>query len=147
MRRILIFAACLLATLAVSRADDSGHGDPLRAIATADSTEVHPDSIFEVTLSLQNLTNTVQKIKVPDCAWDRLWKSNNRRVTWDSWECEDKSESTVEISPGETYVFPNTLKMFVNESVKQSRVDFRMGFKTAAFKIVWSAPITLDVIP
>lgn len=147
MRLLLILAACLPA-LALCRADDSRHPAALRAIATADSTEVHPDNVFEVTLALENLTNTVQKIKVPNCGWDRLWKSSNHRVTWDFWDCDDNSEVTVEILPRQTYTFPKPLKMFVDGDVKKSRQTFRMGFKTAAFgKTLWSSPISLDVTP
>ena len=44
--------------------------------------------------------------------------------------------------------FPKPLRMFVESSVKQSRIDFRMGFKTVAFgRTIWSNPITLDVTP
>jgi hypothetical protein len=133
--------------LAVSRADD--RSPALRAIATSDVTEVHPDGVFEVTLSLENLTNSVQRIRVPDTGWDRVWKSNNRRVSWDAWESDDNAETTIEIPPHETYVFPKTLKMFVDENYTQARIEFRMGFKATGGpfgKMVWSSPITLDVI-
>lgn len=146
MRSLILLAACFLACLAVCRADDSRNA--LRAIATTDSSEVHPDDVFEVTLSLENLTSTVQRIKIPECGWDRVWKSSNRRVTWDAWDCDEDRDITVEIPPGQTYVFPKTLKMFVDSSVKQSRIDFRMGFRTVAFgRTLWSTPITLDVTP
>lgn len=143
-KQFLILAACLLALPLISRAD----APALRAIATADYTEVHPENVFEVTLSLQNLTGTVQRIKMPQSNWDRLWKSSNRHVTWDAWDSDDQTETTVEIGPHETYEFPKTLRMFVDDSVKESHLDFRMGFRAARFgKIVWTAPITLDVIP
>jgi hypothetical protein len=147
MRRILIPAICLLAICSFSRADDSRHAAALRVIATADSEEVHPDSIFEVSLSLENLSNTVLRIKVPETGWDRLWKSSNRRVSWDAWNSDGDTDTTVEIAPHQTFSFPQTLKMFVDESYTQPRVTFSMGFKTATFKTLWSAPITLDVIP
>ena len=143
-RPLLILAACLLAGLAVTRADTI----PFRAIAETDSTEVHPDSVFDVTLSLQNLTNSEETLKIPDCGWDRLWKSSNRHVTWDAWDCDETTDITVTIAPHDTYVFPKTLRMFVDEAVKASKIDFRMGFKTKAFgKTIWSSPITLDVTP
>jgi len=38
--------------------------------------------------------------------------------------------------------------MFVDPDFKGSRIDFRMGFKTGAFReIVWSAPISLNITP
>jgi hypothetical protein len=143
----LVFA-CLLAGLAVSRADDSRHSVALRAVATTDSTEVHPDSVFEVTVSLQNLTNSVQTIKIPDCGWDRVWRSSNRHVTWDEWDCDENNEISVQIAPHGSYVFPKALRMFVDEAAKPARIDFRMGFKTTAFgKTLWSGPITIEVTP
>jgi hypothetical protein len=143
MRQFLTLAACLLATAAVSFADTPA----LRATASADSTEVHPDSVFEVTLSLQNLTGAVEKIKVPDAGWDHLWKSSNWRVSWDATDSEQGTDSVIEITPYQTYVFPNALKMYVDQSVTQAHVDFRMGFKTSVFgKTAWSNSITLDVI-
>jgi hypothetical protein len=144
MRRalLLFLAACFLASLA--RAD----GLPLKAIATADSTEVHPDSVFEVTLSLQNLTGAAQTIKIPEANWDRDWRSSNPLVSWDAWNSDEEGDITIEIPPHGAYVFPLALKMFVDDSVKKSRIDFRMGFRTTKFgKTVWSSPITLDVIP
>ncbi len=142
--KLLLLAACFLAAVAVSR------GGPivLRAIAMTDSTEVHPDDVFDVNLSLQNLTNTVQSIKISESGWDRNWKSSNHHVTWDAWDSDENDMTTVEIPPHGTYVFPKALRMFVDEAVKPSRIDFRMGFKTTGFgKILWSSPITLDVTP
>jgi len=142
-------AACLLlATATLSHAVDSGRGQVFRVTATVDSTDVHPDALFDVTLSLENMTGTVQRIKVPYCGWDRLWKSSNRRVEWDAFECDEDTVSTVEIPPHGTYVFPKALSMYVDESVTLPRIDFRMGYRTGAFgKTLWSAPINLDVIP
>ena len=151
MRRVLspLLAACvLLATAALSRAVDSGRGPVLEVIATADSTEVHPEALFDVTLALKNLTGAVQRIQVPYCGWDRLFRSSNRRVEWDAFDCGDDTVSTVEIPPHGTYVFPKTLGMYVDEEFSGPRIDFRMGYKTTVFgKTLWSAPITLDVIP
>ena len=129
----------------VSRAGDSLQ---LVAIAVPDATEEHPEAVFDVTLSLTNPTNSVEKFKIPDRAWDRMWKSSNRKVTWDAWNSDDSNEITVEIAPHDTYVCPDALKMYVDESVKAPRVDFRMGFRTSSLgKTFWSAPITLDVTP
>jgi hypothetical protein len=146
VRALLLLAVCLVAV--VTRADDSGRSAAMKAIATSDVTEVHPDAVFEVTLSLQNMTDTTLKIRIPESGWDRVWKSSNHRVSWDALDSDDRSEITIEIAPHDTYVFPKTLKMFVDESFKQSRIDFKMGFKPAAFgKVVWSDPISLDVTP
>ena len=141
---LLSLVAVLLTAPAISRAD----APDLKVTATADYTEVHPESTFDVTLSLENLTNTVEKIKVPDGAWDRLWRSSTRLVTWDALDDGGgNTSSVVEIAPHETYTFPDPLKMYVADSVKAPHIDFRVGFKTTAFgKTVWSAPITLDVI-
>jgi len=148
LKSLRILAACLLTGLPASRADDSRHPAPLRAVATTDSTEVHPDSVFEVTLSLENPTGAVKTIKIPNCGWDRVWRSSNRQVTWDFWDCDDTGDITIEIPPHGSYIFPKPLKMFVDAEVKKSRMAFRMGFKTRAFgKTLWSAPITVDVIP
>jgi hypothetical protein len=148
MRRFLLpaLAACLfLASSALSRAGDS---PVFQVIATADSTDVHPEALFDVTLSLKNLTASVQRIKVPYCGWDRLWKSSNHRVEWDAFDCDQDTSSTVEIPPHETYVFPKALGMYVDDSVTLPRIDFKMGYRPAAFgKTLWSAPITLNVIP
>ena len=148
-KSLLIIGSCLILGLAPSLADDSRRPPtPLRAIATTDSTEVHPENVFEVTLALENPSDVAQKIKIPACGWDRVWRSGNRRVTWDFWDCDADDEITIEIRPHERYVFPKQLKMFVDSSVKKSRVAFRMGFKTATFsKTLWSDPITLEVIP
>jgi hypothetical protein len=147
LRFVLHTSAFILFCL-LCRADDSRHPAPLQAIAATDSTEVHPDSVFEVTLSLQNLTGALQTIKIPDCAWDRVWKSSNRHVTWDFWDCDDNDEISIDIPPHQTYLFPKPLKMFVDPSVRKSHMDFRMGFKTKAFgKTLWSSPISLDVTP
>lgn len=136
--------ALLIALPVLSRAD----APALRAIATADYTDVHPENVFEVTVSLENLTGTVQRVKMPECGWDRLWKSSNRHITWDAWDCDQDTEITVEIPPHQTYEFPKTIRMFVDEAEKQSRLDFRLGFKAATFgKVLWSAPITLTVTP
>ena len=146
--RFSILALCLLAPLALCRAEDSRHPVALRAIAETDSSEVHPDSIFEVTLTLENPTDSVQKIKIPERGWDRVWRSSNRRVTWDPWSTDYDNQITVEIPPHGKYTFPRPLRMFVDESVKRSRIDFRMGLKMTAFgKTFWSAPITLEVYP
>jgi hypothetical protein len=129
-----------------SRAVDSGRGPALQVIATADSTDVHPDGLFDVTLSLENMTGSVQRIKVPYCGWDRLWKSSNRRVEWDAFDCGDDTVSTIEIPPHGTYVFPKPIGMYVDESVTLPRIDFRMGYRTGSFgKTLWSAPISLNV--
>jgi hypothetical protein len=142
---ILLLVAIFFAGAVVSRA---GSPPPLRAIATTDVTEVHPDDVFEVTLSLQNLSGVTQKIRIPDSAWDRCWKSSNGRVTWDAWNTDSNSQVTVEIAPHETYEFPIAIKMYVDEDYRASSVSFKMGFKTGGFgKVTWSAPITLDVIP
>ncbi len=145
VRSILLLLALLLSGVAIARA-----GDPpaLRAIATTDTDAVHPDDVFDVTLSLQNLSAATEKVRIPECGWDRCWKSSNSRVTWDLWNCDDTAEVTIEIPPHGTYEFPKPLKMFVDEDFKQSRVTFKMGFKTRGFgKIAWSAPISLDVSP
>jgi hypothetical protein len=142
---LLLLLAVFFASTAVSHA---GTPLPLRAIATTDVTEVHPDDVFDVTLSLQNLSGVTQKIRIPDSAWDRCWKSSNGRVTWDAWNADSDSQVTVEILPHQTYVFPIPLKMYVAEDYKASQVSFKMGFKTGGFgKAAWSAPITLDVNP
>ena len=144
-RALLLLLAVLLASAAVSRA-----GDPpaLRAIATTDVTEVHPDDVFDVTLSLQNVSGVTEKIRIPDCGWDRCWKSSNSRVSWDYWDCDATYQITIEIPPHQTYEFSKPLKMFVDENFKQSRVSFKMGFKTGGFgKVTWSSPISLDVSP
>jgi len=144
-RAFLLLLVIVFAGVSASRA---GAPPTLRAIATTDVTEVHPDDVFEVTLSLQNLTGVTQKIRIPDCGWDRCWKSSNSRVTWDFWDCDSTNEITIEIPPHQTYVFDKPLKMFVDEGFKQSRVNFKMGFKTGGFsKVTWSTPISLDVIP
>jgi len=151
MRRILfaaLAAGLLLATIMPSRAVDSSRGAIFRVIATADSTEVHPEALFDVTLSLQNLTGTVQRIQVPYCGWDRLWRSSNRRVEWDAFDCGDDTVSTVEIPPHGTYVFPKALGMYVDESFSGPSIDFRMGFKTSMLgKTLWSQPISVEVVP
>jgi hypothetical protein len=145
--RPLFLAACLLIAISVCRADDRAD-TALRAVATADSTEVHPDNVFDVTVSLENLTGVAQKITIPDPAWDRVWRSSNRHVTWDFWDSDYNDQVTIEIPPHQSYVFPKPLKMFVDEASKKSRMDFRMGFKTRTFgKTLWSSPITLNVIP
>ena len=147
-KSLVILLACLVAGIPASRADDSRQSGLLRAVATADSSEVHPDNVFEVIVSLQNPANTVQRIKIPEAAWDRVWKSSNRHVTWDFWESDDDKDVTIEIPPGQSYTFPKPLRMFVDSSVRKSRFTFRMGFKTVAFgKTLWSDPITLDVTP
>ena len=146
-KSLVALAACFLAAFPLARADDSRHAS-LRAIASTDTSEVHPDNVFDVTLTLENLTGTVQTIKIPERAWDRIWKSSNRRVSWDAWDSDEDHDVTIEIPPHESYVFPKPLRMFVESSVKQSRIDFRMGFKTVAFgRTIWSNPITLDVTP
>jgi hypothetical protein len=139
----------LLFTLAMLLAATAGAAPTLQAIAEAEYTEVHPQTVFEVTLTLRNITALPEKIKVPDCSWDRDWKSSDHRVTWDPWDCDEDSVETVEIPPHKTYVFPATLKMYVDASPdKESNITFRMGFRTTAFgERVWSNPITLDVIP
>ncbi len=147
-RSLPIMAACLLAGLAVSRGDDSRHSTPLQAVATTDATEVHPDSVFEVTLSIENHTDSAQSIKIPYAGWDRMWKSSNHHVTWDEWDSDENDETTVQIPPHKSYIFPKALRMFVDDATKPGRLDFRMGFKTKAFgKTLWSSPITLDVTP
>ena len=106
MRSLFLFASCFIAGLAVSLAichgDDSRPSAPLRATASADTSEVHTDSVFEVTLTLENLTDSAQKIKIPDRGWDRVWKSSNRHVTWDPWDCEEDRDITIEIPPHQT---------------------------------------------
>jgi hypothetical protein len=142
----LLLVVCLLPFLA--RADDFRQSTALLVTATTDATEVHPDSIFEVTLTLENPTDTVQRIRIPEHAWDHVWKSSNSRVTWDTWDFDQDGRVTIEIQPHAKYVFPKPLRMFVQESVKASRLGFRMGFKTTTFgKTLWSAPITIEVIP
>ena len=144
--KFLLLAFCLLATVALSRA--GGQAVLLRAIATTDVTEVHPDDVFDVTLSLENPTNATQILKLPVANWDRIWKSSNRHVTWDAMNSGEGEETTVEIAPHSTYEFPDVLKMYVDPDFKGTRVDFRMGFRTTIFgKIVWSAPISLTVTP
>ena len=109
---------------------------------------MHPDSVFEVTLALENPTDFVQRIRIPERGWDRVWKSSNHRVTWDPWDCEDDRDITIEIPPHQSYVFPKPLRMFVESSVRKSKIGFRMGFRTVMFgRTLWSSPITLDVIP
>jgi len=144
-----ILFLCLLAPLASLRADDSSHAGALHAVATTDSTEVHPDSVFEVTLALENVSDTTQTIVIPECGWDRTWKSSDRRVTWDFWDCDNNAKITIQIPAHESYTFSTPLKMFVTpSSSKEARIVFRMGFKTAAFgKVLWSGPMTIDVIP
>jgi hypothetical protein len=143
----LTFLACLLAATLFSRADDKGA--VLRAVATTDYTEVHPDGVFDVTLSLENPTDVVQKITIPDPGWDRVWKSSNHHVTWDFWDSDFNDKVTIEIQPHGTYVFPKPLKMFIDQAGKKTRMEFRMGYKTggAFSKTLWSNPITLDVTP
>jgi hypothetical protein len=145
--RLILLTACFLAAITICRAGDR-NPEPLRAVATTDSTEVHPDDVFDVTLSLENLTNAVQKITIPDPAWDRVWRSSNRHVTWDFWDSDFNDQLTIEIPPHGSYVFPKPLKMFVDIPGKKSRMEFRMGFKTKAFgKTLWSTPISIDVTP
>ncbi len=149
MRRFLLPAACFLSFAALCHAGDSLPANALRVTATPDSTEVHPDSVFEVTLSIENLTGVAQKLKMPERLWDHLWKSSNRLVTWDAWDDDEDKDITIEIAPHQTYVFPDTIKMFVDDDItKRTRVDFKMGFRPATFtRTFWSAPITLDVTP
>lgn len=147
MKSALFLTVCIFAGIAISsHGADSGHSVPLRAIATTEETDVHPDAVFDVTVRLQNLTDSVQIVKIPDPDWDRVWKSSNRRVTWDAWESDESTEITIQIAPHQTYTFSKPIKMFVDESVKPGRIEFRMGFRTGAFgKTLWSAPIILDV--
>jgi len=144
--RLFLLTACFLAALAVCQADD--RPATLRAIATTETTEVHPDSVFDLTLSLENLTDAVQEVIIPDPGWDRVWKSNNRHITWDFWDSDFNDQITIQIPPHESYVFPRPLKMFVDGAGKKTRMDFRMGFKTKTFsKTLWSSTISLTVIP
>jgi hypothetical protein len=145
MRRLLIAAVLLLAAATLSHADTP----VFRVIATADNTDVHPDGVFEVTLSLVNITNSVQKLAIPENAWDRLWRSSTRLVEWDALDNYGDTINTVSIPPHETYQFPRSLKMYVADSVtNQSRIAFRMGLKITTFgKTTWSPPITLEVTP
>jgi hypothetical protein len=145
IRTLIVVLCLLLAGTMISRA---GEAPALRAIATTDVTEVHPDDVFDVTLSLQNLSGATQTIHIPDAGWDRCWKSSNGNVTWDFLDGSNASQTTVQIPPHQTYEFSMPLKMFVAEGYRQSRISFKMGFKTGGFgKAVWSAPISLDVTP
>jgi hypothetical protein len=147
-RAIFAIAGCALFSMGIARADDSRRAVTLQAEAVTDSEEVHPDSVFEVTVSLKNVGDSPQEVKIPECAWDRVWRSSNRHVTWDFWDCDDDNEITVTVPPHGSYEFPKPLRMFVDESAKAGKVDFRMGFKTKAFgKTIWASPITLDVVP
>jgi len=146
LRYLIIFAVCFIGLPILSRADD--RSPAVRIIATADYTEVHPDGVFDVTLSLKNLTNATLKIQVPEGDWDRLWRSSNRHVTWDAWTVDGDEETPVEIPPHQTYTFPKALEMYVDDTVKESHVEFKMGFKAKSFgKTLWSDSITLEVIP
>jgi hypothetical protein len=90
----------------------------------------------------------VQTIKIPDCGWDRVWRSSNHRVTWDFWDCDYSDQISIDIAPHDSYTFPKPLKMFVVSADKKARIDFKMGFKTQTFgKTFWSSPITLNVTP
>jgi len=145
--RVLILAACFFAGAIFCRADDSRHVE-LKAVASTDSTEIHPDSVFEVTVSLMNPTNVVQHVRIPDCGWDRVWRSNNRHVTWDFWDCDYNDVISVDIDPGDSYVFPKPLRMYVTGGTKESHIEFKMGFKESTFgKTLWSDPVGIDVIP
>lgn len=147
MRRLLLPALAALLFLASPSLTRAGDGPALQAIATTDATDVHPDALFDVTLSLKNMTGSVQRIKVPYCGWDRLWKSSNRRAEWDAFDCDQDTSSTIEIPPHGTYVFPKALGMYVDESVTLPSINFRMGYKAAAFgKTLWSAPISINVV-
>ena len=145
-RWLLLLLCSSLLLPHVSRAGDSAAA--LRPVVTADTTDVHPDDVFAVKLGLENLSSSQVTIRVPDTGWDRFWKSSNRNVTWDLWDGDSGAVESVEIPPHTTYVFPQPLKMFVDPDFKGSRIDFRMGFKTGAFRqIVWSAPISLNITP
>ncbi len=145
IRTLILLLAVLFAGAAVSRA---GNPPALRAIATTDVTEVHPDDVFEVTLSLENTSAATATIRIPESAWDRCWKSSDGHVTWDFLDTDRSAQTTVQIAPHQTYEFPAPLKMFVAEGFKQSHISFKMGFKTGGLgKITWSAPISLDVTP
>jgi hypothetical protein len=145
MRILILLAICLLAGCqAVSPGQQPA---ALQAVATTDSTEVHPDNVFDVNLSLVNLTGETQTIKIPDCGWDAIWRSSNGHVTWDFWDCDYNDDVSIEIAPHDTYVFPKPLKMYV-ESADRPTVKFSMGFKDRAInKTLWSSPISLDVTP
>jgi len=148
MRRILIPLACLLVCAPLCRAGNSRQPIVLKVTADADQTEVHPDGIIDVTLSLENPTGVAESIKIPERCWDHLWKSSNHVVTWDAWDSDDDSDVTIEIPPHGSYDFPEPLKMYVDtDSQKEFHTTFRMGFKTSFSKVFWSDPITLDVTP
>jgi len=140
----------LFASLAGAALCNAGDVRPLtlKVVATADTDEVHPDSAFDVTLTLENPTNTVESIRIPDCGWDKVWRSSNRHVTWDAWDCDGDDQVTVEIQPHDSYVFLKPLRMFVDGISKETKLDFKMGFKTSAFgKVLWSDSIKLNVTP
>ena len=145
--KILLLAIALLTICPnASRADELRN--QFRAVASTEATEVHPDAVFEVTVAKENITGTVQTIRIPDCGWDRVWRTSNRHATWDEWDCGYNDWVTVEIQPHESYVFPKPLKMYVAGSVKTPRVDFKLGFKMSTFgKTLWSAPLSVAVTP
>ena len=144
----MLLTCILLGSAAAVRAYGSGRPIILQAVAKADWTEVHPHDLIAVTLSLENPTGNPETMKIPECGWDRVWRSSNRHVTWDSWDCDEDNEITITVPPHGAYDFPEPLKIFVDDAAKPGRVDFRMGFKTkGSSKLAWSAPITLDVTP
>lgn len=144
--RIIVFFAAVIASGA-PRALAGESRLMLHALASADTTEVHPDGVFEVTLSLQNPTGMEEIIQVPECGWDKNWKSSNHLVLWDPVVCDEDHELTIKLPPHSTYVFPKTLDLYVDESVRKPRVTFSLGFRVKEFgKVFWSNPISLDVI-
>ncbi|HEX4085533.1 MAG TPA: hypothetical protein VHY22_11515 [Chthoniobacteraceae bacterium] len=148
LKSILFAAFATFAAITLCHAGSPQRPLNLKATAATDTDEVHPDSVFDVTLTLENPTAYVQSIRIPDCGWDRTWRSSNRHATWDPWDCDSNDQVTIQIQPHRSYVFPKPIRMFINGIDKERKLEFKMGFRPAAFgKIIWSNPIALDVTP
>jgi uncharacterized protein (TIGR03067 family) len=101
---------------------------------------------FEVRLRVVNSSKSTQSFRVMNCSWDEHWKTSNKQVSWEGWDCAKNFAVTEKLEPGQAY--EKTLSMLLLAGMPQKQVSFKMGFTPIDSKqTYWSNEVTLPVEP
>jgi uncharacterized cupredoxin-like copper-binding protein len=119
------------------------HADPLTIeIKPATSTWQQKKPV-EVTLKVTNTSKTTVTFEVMGCSWEDHWKSSDRELTWEPWDCDKNAPSRVELAPGKAREW--TLPMFATANAKLGAHPLAMTFTPRGGTPTTSSPVTVTV--
>jgi uncharacterized cupredoxin-like copper-binding protein len=129
----------LLTLLGVSVA----HAGPLAVEIKPATSTWHQKKPVDVTLKVTNTSKTEVTFKVMGCSWEEHWRSSDRELTWQPWDCDKNAPSNVALAPGKAREWK--LSMFATENAAPGAHSLEMTFTPRDGTPTKSSAVTITV--